>query len=171
MKLKGEDNSYTRLMAQRTQAIPAEEFSGRASCAAIRIRACKEFPMIQTGFHDSYSEQVKYGTAVDPRDFFIFRAVNEVFKAAAATLGWCAQVLELASKAAVSDPLAMQATAEAIHNQQNLTVRKLFEVLLYCTLFSDTNSNEYYRHLLLAFDLDQHLSRIQDSTEFFEKVS
>lgn len=171
MKFIGEDNSYTRLLAQRNKPIPADDFTEREKFATLTIRACREFLAVQGDFHDSYTEQIKYGDEVDPKEFFIHSAVYEVFKAALSTLEWCGQVLRLAQKNTQSDPLTIQAKADAIHNQQNLSIRKLFETLLYCVLFRNTNESAYYQHLLLLIDLDQHLSRIQDKKEFFEKVS
>lgn len=171
MNFKGEDNSYTRLLKQKNQPVPLSDFSEKALAAAYTTGACREFPVYQKAFSESFSEMKKQGKNEDPKEFFVHRAINEVMLSAVFTLESCGQIINLSNKPKGSDILTLRAAVETITNQQSLHIRKLLEVLLLCVLFKKNDQSEFYQHYLMLLDLDQLLGRIQDSKVFFEKVS
>lgn len=59
----------------------------------------------------------------------------------------------------------------SILEEQQMRVRRLLELLVTLTLFSTTNEQPYYRHLLLLEDLQQSLSENYDMQEFWGQRS
>lgn len=59
----------------------------------------------------------------------------------------------------------------SILEEQQMRVRRLLELLVTLTLFSTTNEQPYYRHLLLLEDLQQSLSKNDDMDEFWGQRS
>ena len=166
-----ENNSLTRLLAERAKPIDASEFIEHAHFGEVYSSACMEFLGANAHDHYSFSEQRQTTANLDAKKFFIHKAVFEVLKATVSKRVWCKQIVDVAPVAHASYFRSFQPFADAIHNQQNLSIRKLFETLVYCLLFSKTNTQHSYEHLLLLFELEQMLGRIQDKEEFFGQVS
>jgi len=59
----------------------------------------------------------------------------------------------------------------SVLEEQQMRVRRLLELLVTLILFSTTNEQSYYRHLLLLEDLEQSLSENNDLQEFWGQKS
>lgn len=109
----------------------------------------------------------------DCRSYVLYIALDEV-KKASIHLMRLREVLDEKEadkqKHAEGNRLARLVTTSILEEQQ-MRVRRLLELLVTLILFSTTNEQPYYRHLLLLEDLQQSLSENDDMQEFWGQRS
>jgi hypothetical protein len=86
-----------------------------------------------------------------PRDFFVFGGINEIEKAGISLMG--AKEFLSDGEDQMDDTRMTQNIVSSMLESLMLWERKLTEVLTEMILFSETNSDDYYRHYILVKDL------------------
>ena len=122
-------------------------------------------------------DETKYllfaGQALDDcRSYVLYIALDEVKKASIhlMRLREALDGKETAKQSIDSSRIARLLTISIVEEEQ-MRVRRLLEALVTLTLFSSTNEQPYYRHLLLLEDLEQSLSENYDMQEFWGQRS
>jgi hypothetical protein len=98
------------------------------------------------------------------RDYFLYAALDEIEKLGIAVMGWDEIVGHEEIRA---DDASTRVILERSLDEQSFWTRKTLELLIDLVCFSQTNGDQYYRHLLLLRDLRGHLSIQQDLTRFY----
>lgn len=120
----------------------------------------KALPMTE----DHYTQRVGY-TQNDPRAFFLYGCLDEVYKASAASLQW-AEFLG-AHEDELRVPHVTRIVTDRVLDEQDLWSRKLTEVLADLILFGSTNEQEYHRIYLGCRWLSAYLGLQSDFREFY----
>lgn len=98
------------------------------------------------------------------RHYFLYATLDEIEKLGIAVMSWD-EILGIQDVAV--DDAVTRVILERSLNEQSFWLRKTIEVLVDLVLFSTTNEDPYYRHLLLLRDLRRHLSIQQDLEAFY----
>src|SRR6266446_2671304 len=110
----------------------------------------------------------------DARAYFLYGAIDEVFKVCTATLRWAefidapeedAKALENSANEAARH--MHRVVIESVLDEQHMWSRKLTELLIDLILFQTTNQQDCYRLYLACAFLDAYLRLQQDFAEFF----
>ena len=132
---------------------------------------CSALPITE----DHYTHTVGY-TQRDPRAFFLYGCMDEVYKSSTAILQW-AEFLDAPEddQKAHNEPAQTDArlrhmkrvVTDRVLDEQHMWVRKLTEILTDLILFAATDEQDYYRIYLGCRWLDAYLGLQADFVEFF----
>jgi hypothetical protein len=102
------------------------------------------------------------------RDYFIYRALDEVQKAATKLIQWkdfFSSNGELQKHEAAEQ--MFRVTLQGVYDEINLRVRKLTELIAEIILFSYTNEEVYYKDYLYFSEMIRYLNDQSDREEFY----
>lgn len=123
------------------------------------------------GIDETHYQMVSSFSHSDARSYFVYGCVDEVMKAATASLRWMEFLRETDEKHAESDgdnaSYIQRAVHEAVYDEQQMWARKLHEILADLILFSKSNEQEYFRLFLAYRFLEKYLAFQNDLHEFF----
>jgi hypothetical protein len=110
----------------------------------------------------------------DPRAYFLYGCLDEVFKACTSILRWIEFLGEPKEESKPAGDASdeqkrnmLRVVKEAVVDEQHMWARKLNELLSDLILFSTTNEQPYYRIYLACRQLDGYLGLQADCDEFF----
>lgn len=92
--------------------------------------------------------------------------LDELERAGVALMGY-SEILKDTSGGNTRDR-AFRNVISSIVDQEMVWVRKLTEIMANLVLFTTTNTQDYYRHLLLLSHLDYLKKVLADTKEFFQ---
>lgn len=102
----------------------------------------------------------------DARRYYIYGVLDELEKAGVSLMGY-SEVLKDTS-GDTHDRVSRNVTSSIV-DQEMVWVRKLTEILANLILFTTTNTQDHYRHILLVSHLDDLKKVLADTREFFSK--
>lgn len=120
---------------------------------------------------ENHYQRVSWISHSDARSFFIYGCLDEIMKAATASLRWIEFLKETDEKLMESEgdnaAYIQRAVHEAVYDEQQMWSRKLHEIQADLILFSITNEQEYFRLYLAYRELEKYLGFQNDLNEFF----
>lgn len=99
-----------------------------------------------------------------PKDYFLYSLLDEIEKVGAAIIRY--EELFQGDEVDLKDRMSRNILS-SIRDEQSLWIRKLIECLAFAINFRKTNKDEYFKHFLLARELNDLKRKIFDDEKYF----
>jgi hypothetical protein len=116
----------------------------------------------------NFKSRVSYGHA-NPRDYFAYRVLDEVQKAATRFIQWKDFFSSKGERLQEHESAEQifRVTLQGVYDEVNLRVRKLTELMAQLILFGYTNEQAYYKDYLCFSEIIAYMNDQSDREEFY----